>query len=506
MRSAPPATANVAPPLEGLGSDRLKFNGVRLLTIYVVLLTLIPATLIFEPLGGTGTPAMVCAFCILLAYLAFWMSGRLKPSGGGRLIRIALLIFALTVLLSFVAAMTRDVTGQEVLAADSGIVWLIGSAGLVIVATQTITDYSRLEVLLRRLVILGCVVAVIGLLQFVGIDLTQIVHIPGLSVNSAAITVTVARNGFSRVQGTASQPIEFGVVLAMLVPLALQQAFDPAYGGRLRRWVPVALITFASMLSISRSAVLGLGTTLVIMFPTWKPRRQLAALGVLVLGAAVVHQAVHGLIGTFRSLFDGIFNGQDSSVNDRLADYGGVAQYLDQRPLFGRGFGTFLPLVYRYTDNMYLLAIIEIGLVGVVAMFFVFVAGAQTAIAGRKKALGENRREMGQALFACMAIAAVTSATFDSLSFPMFSGVFFLLLGCCGAYRMLMDAEADNPALMPTSQLSGPGSRPRSHVGSVLSRLESESHGRLPNESADPNADAARINAVAGGQHVAECP
>ena len=61
----------------------------------------------------------------LLAYLAFWMSGRLKPSGGGRLIRIALLIFALTVLLSFVAAMTRDVTGQEVLAQP-----IPGSSGL----------------------------------------------------------------------------------------------------------------------------------------------------------------------------------------------------------------------------------------------------------------------------------------------------------------------------------------------------------------------------------------
>jgi O-antigen ligase len=482
----------------------VEFDAVRLLSVYSVLLLLIPATLIFAPLGGTGTPAMVFAFCVFLWYLASWVSGNLRPSGGGRSIRIAMLAFALVVLLSFVAAMTRDVTGPEVLAADSGIVWLCGCAGLVIVTSEAITDYARMEVLFRRLVILGCVIAVIGLLQFRGIDLTQAIHIPGLSVNSDAIGFTSARSGFNRVQGTASQPIEFGVVLAMLTPLALHQAFDPATGGKLRRWVPVALMAFAATLSISRSAVLGLVTVLVILFPTWSPRRRLASIGVMLVSAAAVHQAVHGLIGTFEGLFKGIFNGQDSSVNDRVADYSGVSQYVAERPFFGRGFGTFLPLIYRYTDNMFLHAMAEIGIVGVVVMSFLFLTGMHTAIMGRRKAIGEGKRDMGQALLACIAVGLVTSATFDSFVFPMFSGVFFMLLGCCGAYSLMMTTEAREASFMPVRLSLALSGRFRDRQGLVSS--SSGSRTGTFDESADMKAEAesAGTAAVPGGSHAAE--
>jgi polysaccharide biosynthesis protein PslJ len=424
------------------------FDATWLLTGYALLLMLIPADLIFAPLGGTGTPATVLACCILLWYLFSWLAERLRPSGGGRLIRLAMLIFVLAVLASFVAAMTRDITQTEVLAADSGLVWLLASAALVIVTCEAITEYGRLDALLRCLVILGSVISVVGVLQFLGFDLTALIHIPGLTVNTETASADLVRNGFQRTQGTASQPIEFGVVLAMLFPLALQQAFDRTRGGRFRRWAPVALIGFAAPLSLSRSGIIGLGVAILVLFPTWKLRRQGNALAVIVICVGAMHLLVRGLIGTFIQLFEGIFNGQDSSVNDRIADYSGVSQYIQQRPLFGRGIGTFLPLMYRYTDNMYLLATVEIGVVGVLAMLFLFLAGIQSAAMGRRRAYGQRQRDIGQALVAAMAVALVTSGTFDSLTFPMFSGLFFLLLGCCGAYYSIMTAGAPGPALV----------------------------------------------------------
>ena len=42
-------------------------------------------------------------------------------------------------------------------------------------------------------------------------------------------------------------------------------------------------------------------------------------------------------------------------------------------------------------------------------------------------------RDLGQALAGSIAAAGVGLATFDGLGFPMFSGLFFLLLGCIGA-------------------------------------------------------------------------
>ena len=56
-------------------------------------------------------------------------------------------------------------------------------------------------------------------------------------------------------------------------------------------------------------------------------------------------------------------------------------------------------------------------------------------------------------------VAVVSSATFDALTFPMFSGLLFLIIGCAGAYLGLMRAQGqpawgDGPG--PGSGLAGP--------------------------------------------------
>jgi hypothetical protein len=38
-------------------------------------------------------------------------------------------------------------------------------------------------------------------------------------------------------------------------------------------------------------------------------------------------------------------------------------------------------------------------------------------------------------------VAVVSGATFDALTFPMFSGLLFLIIGCAGAYLGLMKAQ-----------------------------------------------------------------
>jgi polysaccharide biosynthesis protein PslJ len=449
------SATSVLPAADRPATTAAKFDAVRLLTIYSVLLFLIPATLIFAPLGGEGTPALVFSVCVFFWFLASWISGRIEPSGGGRLVRMAMLVFAIAVLVSFVAAMTRDISQTEVLAADSGLVWLMSGVGLVVVASEAIYDYQRLEVLFRRLVVLGSVIGFIGILQSRGIDLTKLIHIPGLAVNTQDVIDLMGRSGFVRPQSTASQPIEFSVVMSMLLPIAVQQAFQKSYGGWSRRWAPVVLIGFAATLTVSRSAIIGIGVGLLVLLPTWSLRRILGAVGALIVSAGLLHFVSKGLITVFANLFQGIFNGQDSSVNARVADYSGVSQYIVERPIFGRGFGTFLPQLYRFTDNMFLLGIVEIGVVGVLAILFLFISGIRSAALGRRRGTEPRRREIGQALVASMAVALVTSATFDSLTFPMFSGLFFLLLGCCGAYCAIM--TADERTLAPTVVVSHAG-------------------------------------------------
>ncbi len=447
MTSTPVLTAAPAlAPLDRVVAGRRSADAVTLLTWYAVVLLLVPATLIFTPLGQVGTPAIGAACLLLLCFLASWISGNTIPSGAGRPLRIAMVVFSVAILLSFVAAMTRDITQEEVLAADSGLIWLATSIGLFLLASQSIVDYRRLDTLLRRLVILGCVVALIGVGQFFGYDLTKYMVIPGLSVNAAAVTNVLVRGGFTRPWSTTTQPIEFSVVLAMLLPFAIQQALDPARTGVFRKWAPVAILAFSIPLTVTRSGVLGAFVAVLCMFFTWSPLRQRVALVFMVFGLGAMHFVAAGLISTLYRSFIGVVTGQDQNVQDRTADYAGVSQYVAQRPIFGRGFWTFIPTVYRYTDNMYLLSLVEIGVVGLLAMIILFLAGLYCARAGRRLTQVPAQRELGQALFASIAAAIVTSATFDSLTFPDFSGLFFIILGCTGAYLGIMSAQARAPA------------------------------------------------------------
>ena len=124
-----------------------------------------------------------------------------------------------------------------------------------------------------------------------------------------------------------------------------------------------------------------------------------------------------------------------------------------QRPLFGRGFGTFLPELYRYIDNTYLLGLVEFGIVGVLALLIVYFAGVHCAAAGRRMTQNQQQRELGQALIASIIVAVVSGATFDALTFPMFSGLLFLIIGCAGAYLGLMKAQARGDGLVQSRGL-----------------------------------------------------
>jgi polysaccharide biosynthesis protein PslJ len=428
------------------GEDRL--DAVALLTTYLILLFFIPSTLVFGPLGGAGTPAVVASLCIFLWYLASWIAGRIVPAGGGRPLRVAMFLFAVTVLASFVAAMTRDISQKEVLGADRELIILLSWVALVVVITQSVTSYDRLSTLLRRAVIMGSVVGAIGIVQYyTGLDVAKYFQIPGL-VPRVDVTTLLSRNGLHRPSSTATQPIEFGVVMAMLLPFALQQAFSPVRPGeeprRFARWAPVVLIAFGILVSLSRSGIIGAAVALLILWPTWSRRRRIGTIVSTVLGLAVVRVVAPRLIHTFLSYFSALFGTSNpyATAQARTGDYGYVFHYVGQRPLFGMGFGTFTPEVYIFTDNAYLHSLAEIGFVGVAVLLVLYFTGIYCAAVGRRLTRDERRREIGQALVASIAVGVAASATFDALSFPMFTGVFFLIMGAAGAYLGIMRTDA----------------------------------------------------------------
>jgi O-antigen ligase len=409
---------------------------VSLLTVYATLLFVLPSPLIFQPLGAAGTPANILAILLLW----WWVHSRLVPGlcppAGGQPVTAAVLLFAAAVFASYAAVAFRPVMGVELMAADRGILALFGMMGVSLLAAAGISARERLDVLLRRLVALGAFLSVVGLLQFfLAMDVAQYLRLPGLHANYALEQID-QRSTFRRVFGTAAHPIEFGVVLALLLPIAVHCALYAPPALRRRMWCAVAIIATSIPMSLSRSAFVALAVEAIVLVPTWAPKVRWRALQVTAVFAVLMRAAVPGLLGTVKSLFTNIST--DPSTQGRTKDYAVFGGYFEQTPVLGRGFYTFVPDLFTTFDNQYLLCLVEIGIVGTVALGVLMGTAIFAAASTRRRATDEETRHLAQAFVAIFWGAAVAFGTFDALSFSMQTGLVFLLIGCAGALCRLV--------------------------------------------------------------------
>jgi hypothetical protein len=141
--------------------------------------------------------------------------------------------------------------------------------------------------------------------------------------------------------------------------------------------------------------------------------------------------AVPGLLSTTVALFSGV--GSDPSTQSRTHGLAQVPGFMANSPVFGSGFGIFLPRYYIF-DNQWVLLAVELGILGVLAFAGLFVAAMWSA--GRRRFSADpNFQLVGHALAASMFNVAVLFAFFDGLSFPIAGGMLFLLLGLCASVR-----------------------------------------------------------------------
>jgi O-antigen ligase len=230
----------------------------------------------------------------------------------------------------------------------------------------------------------------------------------------------------------------------MSLPLALHQARFAPPGQRGRRWLQVVLIALVTPMTVSRSAILAVVVVGIVLLPSWTRRERRVTYGLAAAAVAAVWVAVPGLVTTLADLFLSI--GSDTSTQSRTRAISDSWAYVAQNPWLGRGFGTFQPATYFFVDDQYVTSLIETGIIGLLALVMIFVAGWAIARSARRRLESAESRHLAQCLAASVAVAAVSFSNYDALSFPMASGLTFLLLGCCGAYwRLALDGRADVP-------------------------------------------------------------
>jgi len=177
---------------------------------------------------------------------------------------------------------------------------------------------------------------------------------------------------------------------------------------------------------------------LVLLMPA---RQRVVALCALPFGLALVFMSSPGVIRTLTDFFGA--GTTDSSVAARVTDYPLVEHSLEHALWFGQGGWTYLPEnLLDVLDNQFLKTAIELGLVGVLALTAFLVVPAISALVARRRSSDPELRFLCAALTGAALAAFACSFAFDSLSYPMFTGLYALTIGLIGAAWQLAAAEA----------------------------------------------------------------
>jgi O-antigen ligase len=407
-----------------------------------------PSNMVLAPLGAVGTIPLILSCTLLTLWIASWLWGLHDPIPARNPGRLAVAVILLASFASY-AALYLGLTGGSSVAAraaaDRWLILLLASAGIVLVAAETIKTLDDVLLYVRALLAgatFCCIVAVIQFFAHVD-PMTWIGQaMPGFIDNGGNLAFQ-GRGALTRVAGSTFHSIELGVVSSMLLPLSVWRAlFDPK-GWRWLHWVQTGLLVFAVAASISRSGVLGITVAMLVFLPFLPSLARRWALVVLPVVVAALFVGVPGLVSTLGSaLFP---SPNDPSIDTRVNNYPRVAAMMDERPLLGAGPGNYLPTNALYIlDNEYLNAIVTLGLIGLAAMIFYLIVPGLAAIHLARSGTSPVMRCLGGALAAGLLAGGICSATFDSLSFPVFALTYPSLLGLFGAVWIMSGRQHDH--------------------------------------------------------------
>lgn len=414
-------------------------DAATLISLLVMLLLLIPARLIVPGMTDLGRPALLLGFMLF----CWWMLSRCNQglvTRGRQPLRWVFLLFMAELLISYEIGFMRGLTTIEANAADRCLMFFGVFFGVAMAAADGIATWDRLRMVLFVLVCCGAFASVIAIVQYTtNVDVTQYMTIPGLQAKGWTPTFE-ARGGGLRVASTASHYIELAATLASIVPFAVHIAcFDRSRNRRLAAGLAAMLLAVGVMTTISRTGILALAIVMAVLFAMWGWRRRYNVIALLCCGAAGLAAASPGIVKTMLHLFDDPDSNPAFTV--RQGRYPLAFRYVAERPWFGRGTGTWVAPQYQILDNEWLAWLITNGIVGIVALAGLHIAGIALSWRSMRRSQDPEIRHLCAGVMSTQIVALVVAGTFDSLSFMTYATVLGLQLGLCGAVWRLANTS-----------------------------------------------------------------
>ncbi|WP_448258177.1 O-antigen ligase family protein [Microbacterium aurum] len=417
-------------------SARRRWKPAGMLTVFIVLLFAVPSNITIAGMGTLGRPALLWGLILIL----WWVISRLQSKAeavelSAQPVRWALGALVIFVLIGSAAALLRGQPADQVSPILTALLRLASGCGVVLVAMDGIRTHNDVVRLARILVIaIGCS-AVLGLAQVAtGSSLLDwIAAFPGLQYDWGGID---SRGVFVRASGTSTHPLEFIASLSALLPLAIVTAvaggFDTRPSRRLIWWAIVVVVLLTALTAVARSAIIGVALGCILVAPVLPRAYRWGGAIVGVIGVAGLIVAVPGMWRATISLFTDAEN--DPSAQSRTGGLERLPDFMSTSPFIGQGWGTFTSRYYVF-DNQWAGLLVEIGVLGTLALLALVGCGIWSAVFSMRSASFPDTRMLSGAFNAGLIVLAVLFAFFDGFSFPIATGLFFLLVGLTAAIR-----------------------------------------------------------------------
>jgi polysaccharide biosynthesis protein PslJ len=385
------------------------------------------------PLKSNGSPARMIAVLLFgLVILGFVLVRRTAHAPRVSPGAMILLLYFLLLLSTYGVGLLHFDPSPEWAAATASMTRTL----ITLVADVGVSLYilARVRTVRQRSFVLGCLAAgltfacLVGLLQSVtSIDLRLLFQPPGFVLNTEDLALA-ERIGVNRAMGTSQHAIEFSVLATVTLLLTIYLARHAAT--RNVRFLSAAacmLAILAMPTAISRTGVISLVAALVILMFALNVRE-------IAIGVTVLSLVVGGYFVAFPQILKALWNTivgseQDPSVLGRTVDYAVVSHTFHDHPVFGLGLGASTPTVYGYLDNQWLQAIVQGGIVGLVAMILLAGGGIFGIAAALRGAATPRERDEAYTLGAMFVAILVSSFTFDLFAFQQAAFIFFIIFG-----------------------------------------------------------------------------
>ncbi|MEW5988707.1 MAG: O-antigen ligase family protein, partial [Chloroflexota bacterium] len=319
---------------------------------------------------------------------------------------------------------------------------LLLSIGFVLVIVDYCSDWSRLEGLVKVLILAGTAAAAIAIFLWL---------LPDETTN--ALLNTLARLGYpggfviryiednpelsERAIGTSVDPNALGGLLVMIGALAGPQLVSRR--PLLPRWLAAGspLVLFvAIILTFSRAAMAGLLTGLALVAVA-RYRRLLPYLALLAL-LVLLLPVTQGYVGRF---LEGI-QGQDLATQMRFGEYKDAFILIQRYPLFGVGFAGSPDIdVYLGVASVYLTILQEMGILGLVAFLTLLATLFGYAYFNRRPLRTDHRHAPVWLGLHAALVSALTVGIFDhylfNLDFHHAVTIFWFFVGLAAAATRL---------------------------------------------------------------------